>query len=276
MHCFATEMSLAGVAKETLKIIEDGGYSIDGVEVRFAQEQARAVEGTVLYEPSVLEKMERVFGEGHTAIEVTAETTQVAAHRLAHIEKQRIALLNFASARNPGGGFVKGAKAQEEDIARCSGLYPCLLTQPAYYERNRAQRSLLYTDHIIYSPDVPFFRTRSRELLDHFFLASVITAPAPNAGQIALHHEDADVEACLRRRAGYVLAVAAAHEHRALVLGAWGCGVFRNDPAMVADVFGHWLENDYRGAFDRVVFAILDKSQGQTTLGPFAQRFAST
>ena len=94
-------------------------------------------------------------------IEVTAETTQHAARRL--VESESVAdlvLLNFASARNAGGGFINGAKAQEEDLCRCSGLYQCLISQRGYYDANRKQESALYTDHLIYSPNVPWFRTR--------------------------------------------------------------------------------------------------------------------
>jgi uncharacterized protein (TIGR02452 family) len=138
-------------------------------------------------------------------IEVTDETTQAAARRLVVVESVLdLVLLNFASARNPGGGFLSGAKAQEEDLARCSGLYPCLLTQPGYYEENRANESALYTDNIIYSPNVPWFRTRSRDVPDTVFLASVITAPVPNAG-VALQRDPTcgpDIEIALRRRAG--------------------------------------------------------------------------
>ncbi|MEO0601399.1 MAG: TIGR02452 family protein, partial [Myxococcota bacterium] len=83
-----------------------------------------------------------------------------------------LVLLNFASARNPGGGFINGARAQEEDIARASGLYPCLLQAPVYYDANRETRSLLYTDHLTYSPRVPFVRERNRRLLETPFLAS--------------------------------------------------------------------------------------------------------
>jgi uncharacterized protein (TIGR02452 family) len=212
------------------------------------------------------------------SIEVTDETTQAAAHRLVSLEGgPDLVLLNFASARNPGGGFIKGAKAQEEDLARCSGLYPCLLTQPEYYEVNRAQDSMLYTDHLIYSPQVPWFRVHNRELLDDYFLASVMTAPAPNAGQ-ALNRDPnstPEIEQALRRRAGYVLAIAQAQGHRTLLLGAWGCGVFRNNPSMVADAFGQWLESRrFQGCFERVVFGIYDSSKNQNTLRAFKDRFS--
>src|SRR4029079_8799885 len=97
------------------------------------------------------------------AIEVTDETTQIAARRLVESEGVTdLVLLNFASARNAGGGFINGAKAQEEDLCRCSGLYPCLMSQPGYYEANRNNRSAIYTDHLIYSPQVPLFRARNR------------------------------------------------------------------------------------------------------------------
>ncbi len=56
------------------------------------------------------------------------------------------------------------------------GVYTCLLTQRSYYERNRAQDSLLYTDYIIYSPKVPFFRADNRDLLEPPYTASIITA----------------------------------------------------------------------------------------------------
>jgi uncharacterized protein (TIGR02452 family) len=151
-----------------------------------------------------------------------------------------------------------------------------LQSQPDYYAVNRRLSSALYTDHLIYSPNVPWFRTRSRDSPETIFLASVITAPAPNAGVVLEREPNAlqAIDAALRRRAGFVLAVAAEHRHRTILLGAWGCGVFRNDPAHVADAFGVWLESPaFAGAFDRVVFAIYDRSTQRTALTPFRQRF---
>jgi len=274
-------MSLKETATATLQIF-DAGYFIapDGRRVDIQPALSEAVDKTRLYTPeqasSVLENLNPKPSQ-LPAIEVTHETTQIAARRL--VESESVAdlvMLNFASARNAGGGFINGAKAQEEDLCRCSGLYPCLISQRGYYDANRKQESALYTDHLIYSPNVPWFRTRSRDDPDILILASVITAPAPNAGVVLSRESDAlpKIEATLRRRAGLVLAVAAGNGPRTLLLGAWGCGVFRNDPALVADAFGKWLESDkFAGAFDRAVFAIYDSSKDRATLSAFMQRF---
>ncbi len=274
-------MSLKETATETLRIF-DAGYFIapDGRRVDVQPALKEAVEKTRLYTPeqasALFESLSSKPSQLPT-IEVTAETTQHAARRL--VESESVAdlvLLNFASARNAGGGFINGARAQEEDLCRCSGLYQCLISQRGYYDANRKQESALYTDHLIYSPNVPWFRTRSRDDPDILILASVITAPAPNAGVVLSRESDAlpKIEATLRRRAGLVLAVAAGNGHRSLLLGAWGCGVFRNDPALVADAFGKWLESDkFAGVFDRAVFAIYDRSKDRATLSAFKQRF---
>lgn len=276
-------MSLKNVAQETLTLLENGRFSTPaGKLVQFAAEQETAVSGTRLYTPEQLQTLLDTPASGEITqlptITVTDETTQVAARRLVQDEGYTdLALLNFASARNPGGGFLNGAKAQEEDITRCSGLYPCLITQPHYYAANRAHKSLLYTDHIIYSPSVPFFRTRSRDAPHTLFLASVITAPAPNAGEVLRRQHEAqpNIEAALRRRAGMVLAVARDQGHRNLLLGAWGCGVFRNDPHLVADAFGQWLQTAaFAHSFERVVFAVYDPRKKQVVLEAFRARFS--
>jgi uncharacterized protein (TIGR02452 family) len=274
-------MSLKNTATQTLEILGSGFFlTQDGRRIDIEPALTNAAQGTRLYTPQQALATQQSLNPKpplQPAVEVTDETTQIAARRLVQSESVNdLVLLNFASARNAGGGFINGAKAQEEDLCRCSGLYKCLLTQPEYYEENRRQESALYTDHLIYSPNVPWFRTRSRDQPDTLFFASVITAPAPNAGVVMEREEDGanKTETTLRRRAGFVLAVAAANGHRNVLLGAWGCGVFRNSPALVADAFGTWVESpEFTGAFDRVVFAIFYKSSERSTLSPFRQRF---
>lgn len=92
--------------------------------------------------------------------------------------------LNFASARHPGGGFLGGSQAQEESLARASGLSPCLNQFQEMYDTNQRFSSCLYTDHMIYAPDVPVFRDDDDRLLEEPFLVSILTAPAVNAGAV--------------------------------------------------------------------------------------------
>lgn len=273
-------MSLAGVAKETVEIVDRGDYTgPSGQLVSIRDAVAAATRGTRLYTPEDLADLAAPPpGAGSPAIEVTPETTAAAARRLVEAEATcDVAALNFASAKNPGGGFMGGAKAQEEDLARCSALYHCVRMARGYYDANRACDSLLYTDHIIHSPGVPYFRDERLDLLDRPFLVSMLTAPAPNAGEYLRRRPrgHADIDAALDRRAELVLRVLAHHGHRTLVLGAWGCGVFRNDPARVAASFARWLRDPrYAGAFARVVFGIYDRSREQSTLRAFERAFA--
>lgn len=277
-------MSRADVARETLAIIEKGRYSAPGgATVPVRELVDAAVRGTVLHRPADLDALLAARarpGSGTTSprIEISPETTAEAARRLVEQEREKdVVALNFASAKNPGGGFLRGAKAQEEDLACCSALYTCQISQPEYYDANRACGSMLYTDHILYSPDVPFFRDEQHVLLERPFLVSIITAPAPNAGEAEGRPEAPEVGRVLRDRARKVLAVAAAHGHRCLVLGAWGCGVFRNDPREVADAFALGLgDGAFAGAFDRVVFAVWERDPARPTMRAFAERLGAS
>ena len=178
------------------------------------------------------------------------------------------AVLNFASAKNPGGGYKRGSVAQEEDLCRCSTLYYGLLNNSEFYKINRESGSHLYTDHIIYSPNVLFFRDEYYNLLEQTAKVAVITSPAPNVG--AMKKKVSNIKDVLLRRVGMILALAEHSEHSSLVLGAWGCGIFKNDPEMIADCFNYWLKGPrFCGAFDKVVFAIFEKNHTKPILNVF-------
>ncbi|MEH1163901.1 TIGR02452 family protein [Micromonospora sp. CPCC 205539] len=262
---------LREIARQTVAIAESGRYHNDaGDEVVLDEAVRAAVAGTRHHGPDeVLEVGGAAVGAG--AVEVTHESTLQAAHRLG----PDAACLVFASAKNPGGGFLGGAKAQEESIARSSALYPCLLAAPEFYAFHRAQRDLRYSDRVIYSPRVPVFRDDKGRLLDQPYRTSFLTAAAPNLGAIVRNQPEAthEVPTVLVRRARRVLEVAAAHGHRTVVLGAWGCGVFRNDPATVAGAFADALRTV--DCFDRVVFAIHDNLPGAPVYAAFLARFAN-
>jgi uncharacterized protein (TIGR02452 family) len=257
------------MADETMAIIRAGGYrGPSGREVRLAQGVAAAIAGTRLYAPGQ-QAAAPDPGEGPAPfVEVSNETSLAAARRLG----DGVACLVFASARSPGGGFLNGAQAQEESIARASALYHCQ-TSPAareFYGYHRRQPDLRYSDRVIYSPGVPVFRDDDGTLLDHPYLVSFLTSAAPNLGAILASQPGSapSVPSILATRARRVLEVAAAHGHRKLVLGAWGCGVFRNDPATVAAVLADQVAQA-RGHLDHVVFAVLDRQRGTPTFSAF-------
>lgn len=181
-----------------------------------------------------------------------------------------IAVLNFASAKNPGGGFINGAMAQEESLAASSCLYNTLIAHETYYKNNRACNTMMYTNHAIYSPDIVFFRDGSFRLLEKPVTASVLTLPAVNMGQVLLKGEDAALaKQAMRERMKLALAIFASQKCSHLILGAYGCGVFRNDPNEVAAWWRELLDEFFPDHFQTVVFAVLDKSPSQSCIAPF-------
>lgn len=267
------------IAADTVAIIAAGHYTApSGRVVDILSETAAARTGTVLHDLSTLIRLSSEAGADPGTIEVTPETTFAALLRLKQEGAAHLGCLNFASAKNPGGGFLTGAQAQEEALARSSSLYDCLLTQPSYYESNRSRRSCIYLDLVIVSPGVPFIRDDGGMLLEEPVIATVITSPAPNAGAVAANESDAVpmIIPALRRRAEMVLRVAVVHGVRNLVLGAWGCGVFRNDPAAVADAFHQLLQpgGAYHGRFQRVVFAVYTSPRERVNFDAFHAAFA--
>ncbi|MEV4510615.1 TIGR02452 family protein [Dactylosporangium sp. NPDC049525] len=264
---------LREIARQSVAVAAAGEYRNQaGDLVRIGPAVTAAVAGTRLYLPD--DELPPPAGPSAVpAVEVTGESTLAAARRLADTPGG-VACLVFASAKNPGGGFLGGAEAQEESLARASALYPCLRAAPEFYAFHREQHDLRYSDRVIHSPGVPVFRDDKGRLLDAPHHATFLTAAAPNLGAILRNQpqDAADVPAVLRRRARRVLAVAAAHGHRTLVLGGWGCGVFRNVPADVAGAFAAALADVDR--FDRVVFAVYDRLRGTPVRAAFAAVFA--
>ena len=177
--------------------------------------------------------------------------------------------LNFASGIHPGGGFLSGARAQEEVLCRSSALFQTLVDDPMY-EEHRQRRRPDSTDWAIYSRDVPVFRQDNGMALEHPWFLSFITCAAPYPPAIG-NGEGRDL---LQRRILRVLAIARAYDHAVLVLGAWDCGAFRKDPQTTAEDFRHALENDFSGAFSDIVFAITDWWLERRFLGPFRDVFA--
>ncbi|MFI5824265.1 TIGR02452 family protein [Streptomyces rishiriensis] len=267
---------LRGIARETEEIVAAGRYrASDGREVALAAAIRAARAGTRMLGPGPVGVP--AAAPADTRVEVTGESSLEAARRLADAP---VAVLDFASARNPGGGYLNGAQAQEEALCRASALHTCLITARGFYDHHRAHRDPFYTDRVIHSPAVPVFRDDRGRLLDDPFRVGFLAAAAPNAGVVlrTTPERAPELPRALAVRAERVLETAAAHGYRRVVLGAWGCGVFRNDPAQVAEAFRALLDRGGRfaGTFEHVVFGVLDRTPGRTVLGAFETAFAKS
>ncbi len=282
-------MNRRAIAEQTLAMIEQGWYENErGERVDLGQAVDHCRQQTRVYTPSQLAEMlakpankDGQAANRNTTFTVTNETTLSAARRMVVEHGAANAVcLNFASAKNPGGGFLGGSQAQEESLARSSALYAAIEPRQDYYEANRRTHSPLYTDHMILSPAVPVFRTDDGALLDEAYTLGMLTAPAVNAGALSKRgaEERAARKPTMDRRVQYVLEICRTAGYQNLILGAWGCGVFRNDPREIAQLFGDALLRNPRFAhcFAEVTFAVLDHSANEEIITPFRAQFCQT
>ncbi|MDF1697553.1 MAG: TIGR02452 family protein [Saprospiraceae bacterium] len=266
------------IAQDTLQIIKQGYYkNAQGNTIDIAQVQTNAEQNTHLYSPKESDELLKKFIEQPlskaTEYTVVRQTTLDATRALIAEGYQNALCLNFASAKNAGGGFLGGSQAQEESIARSTGLYPCQIQCNAYYETNRNTKSCIYTDYMIYSPNVPIFKDEEGHNLEELTSCSIITAPAVNTGVVKRREPEkmATIEDIMKRRIRKVLAISLKHGHDALVLGAWGCGVFQNDPKEVASYFKELLSGEFKDHFKKIVFAVY--SRNNKFIQPFLEAF---
>ena len=187
---------------------------------------------------------------------------------------KKVCILNFASATNPGGGVTKGSAAQEEAICRCSTLFPNLNEQEmrsAFYEPHRRQHNPLHNDDCIYTPGVIVFKsdTDYPQLLpeERWYTINVVTCAAPNLrekpsnsmnsgdGDAAVHISREDLQALHEKRMRKVLDIASRKGNEIVILGAFGCGAFRNPPMVVAQAMKTVVQ-EYRKNFEVIEFAV--------------------
>lgn len=260
----------AQYGEEAVQIIRDGAYRApSGKMVSIADLLERSVKGTTSYPPEVTLPQDRA-GIYQAGIEVANEPTLSAVQHLLRSGHHPVAL-NFASATHPGGGFLSGARAQEEYLARSSGLYACLRGHPMY-AFHRARHDPLYTNYVIYSPEVPIFRGDDGALLETPYTVGIITSPAVNAAALPRDRQ-VEILPAMWGRILKVLAAGVHHGHDSIVLGAWGCGAFGNRSSEIAPLFRKALDENFKGAYRQVVFAILDGSPDKRTIGPFQAAF---
>lgn len=187
---------------------------------------------------------------------------------------EKVAVLNFASSTNPGGGVVNGAGAQEECLCRISTLYFTLDTDEnwkRFYEPHRKARTPLHNDDILYTKNITVFKsdTTSPKLLpeSEWYDVDVITCAAPNLRENPSNHYNSgdgnqrlilnneELYSLHEKRDSRIFDAAASQNVDVLVLGAFGCGAFMNDPKVVSKVMLN-LEKKYAHSFKTIEFAV--------------------
>jgi len=239
-----------------------------GVMVDWGRQVLAACAAKVSIPPDATLPEPTPAGFQSTRVQVANETTFGAARRLVDQGLRPLAL-NLANGIQPGGGFLHGSRAQEEALCRSSALYQTLVDDPMY-EAHRQRPRPDSTDWAILSPRVPVFRHDDGTALDELWLLDFLTCAAPFAPGVG-QPESGDL---LQRRIHRILDIARAYGYSELVLGAWGCGAFPNDPVRTTQDFRAALESTLSGAFSEVVFAIADWSPERRFLGPFRDTFS--
>ena len=204
---------------------------------------------------------------------------------------RKVCILNFASATNPGGGVVHGSSAQEESLCRCSTLFFCLDTPELmqdFYLPHRKAGNPLYNDDIIYSPNVYVIKTDTslpdRMKESDWYQVNVITCAAPNlrerpsnamnpnAGNKAAKITEQELRALLETRIRRIFKLAAAEGNEVLILGAFGCGAFRNPPDVVADVFRQ-ITGEFTRQFETIEYAVFHTDRETKNYQAFRRAF---
>ncbi|GBE87627.1 hypothetical protein SCP_1103040 [Sparassis crispa] len=278
---------LKEIAESTLEAIEQGSFSLNNVTHDLNSRIVRAKKNTRYYAPDSLlsrwSSLSPPWRSPQTPTKVSLLETSTlegarwlsathSGNRPASDASAKIAILNFASAKKPGGGFKSGAQAQEESIARSSTLYPTLMTrtgQEFYTLHHRDQKGGYYSHAMIYSPGVTVFRDDGGGWVEPLDV-DVLTSAAVNAGvarhtlhgRVAGPAVEGKIEKAMRERMARILYLFESNRATSIVLGSFGTGVFRNNVAVVANIWADLLLSDgarFKDSFDHVAFAILGK-----------------
>lgn len=202
---------------------------------------------------------------------------------------KKVCVLNFASATNPGGGVVTGSSAQKECLCRCTTLYPCLnndALRAAFYAPHRKAANPLYNNDCIYTPNVCVFKSDINfpEPLpkEDWWDVNILTCAAPNlrerpsnamnpySGDRVAKITPTELEKLLTARIRRIFEIAVANGNEVLILGAFGCGVFRNPPQIVAKVFDTVMQ-DFRCYFDMIEYAVYHTEREEANYEAFCK-----
>ncbi|MCD8366805.1 MAG: TIGR02452 family protein [Clostridiales bacterium] len=281
------------ILEDTLAVLEQGSYLKDGQEVRlpFSPEQMREIQVFLPEELASLPATERDGASpqsGSCAFGCENEDALVLAQKQYQCMKNagdptpNILVLNLASATRPGGRTRDGASAQEEDLCRRTSLLLSLESEGAkrYYDYNNARKTRMGSDGVMLSPNVAVLKDASSEMLAQPFPISVMSCAAPMVRMGLEGMSQQAYEAMLCKRIQGMLLVAASQGYRHLILGAFGCGVYGNDAALVSDLFARGIrEFSYAGKgsgalFDSIRFAVLCRPGKDYNYREFCRNFS--
>ena len=281
------------ILQETLQILDTGKYKVNGKEVKLHLSKERMETSHVLLPADVQDICRRELYREPAAdpcrIYCVKQDSYVAAIEMmrerpkAGDHSRPVLVLNFANPVNIGGGVYKGAIAQEEDLCRRSSLLRSLETPHSlrYYSYNRKLHTHMGSDAMIISPEVEIFRDERGELMDETVIVAVLTCAAPMITYSMEGMSESEYRGMFYNRIGGVLKCAAYFGYEDLVLGAWGCGAFGNDAAVVSDLFYRALkELDWDGLkandlFRRIVFAVRSRGEESYNYKEFNRYFGN-
>jgi uncharacterized protein (TIGR02452 family) len=182
-----------------------------------------------------------------------------------------VCVLNMASRRNPGGGVINGADAQEEYLFRCTDYYRSLYQYTSYaheYGLNQSQYQYPLDVNFggIFSPDVTVFRSTEETgyaLIEHPWKMNFIAVPGMNRPKTILRGNEEriafDLIPGIKNKMRTIFRIAIDNGMKTLLLGALGCGAFKNPPKHTAELFQEVLaEPEFKNIFRRVIFVIKD------------------
>lgn len=261
-----SKMDLIQVARENFKIAKDNYYVTSKgsiVELREAIEDM--INNTEILENIDLKEDEELKIEGNKQSNYVVSDNIINIGTIDCILKFReegitgnIIALNFASAINPGGGYLIGSRAQEESLCRASMLYENLIKQKSFYKYNRENYTPLYNDRMIYVPNVPVIRNDKLQLLESLELASFIVSPAVNKRKAYAEgiRDDELINKTMDVRIEKILTLAVSKKPSVIILGAYGCGVFGNDREVIYSLFERHIRRIVPEGI-RVAFAVI-------------------
>lgn len=257
-------MIINSEAKKVYAISKSGKYNLLDKEVDFSEDQ-----NDCYFNSEIIWDQEIKPNNSPTTNFTVKNVSAVDAILELKSRHENVAVLNFASAIHPGGGFIRGAIAQEEDICRASNLYSILETHEEYYNFHaKDKNNKYYSDAMIYSAGIVFFKDANGMFLDSIVKADVITCAAPNLMGKTIPD---DLESIFTTRAEKVLSAALDTDTKAIILGAWGCGAFGNPPELVASV---WKKVLLKYHFDEVYMAVYDRTAGAVVYNLFKKEFS--